>query len=86
MTFKDFWAREKHVALNVQSRKFRIVKWIIILLFSLVLYWWKGLHVVLAMIFIGALAGLFMHFFLRYKTDAWTKSWGPYKRIRLNGE
>lgn len=86
MTFKKFWAREKHVALHAQSRRFRIIKWIVILIVAATLYWWKGWNAVLVLFLIGAVAGVTLHFFLRYKTDVWTKSWGLYTRIRLNGE
>ncbi len=86
MIFREFIAREKHVALNAQSRKFRIVKWIVILLIATALYRWKGMNAVVTFIAIGAIAGVILHFFLRWKTDEWTKSWGPYTRIPLNGE
>ncbi len=86
MNVREFWAREKHVALHAQSGKFRFIKWVVILLIASILYWWKGWNAVLGLIVTGGIAGLALHFFLRYKTDAWTKSWGPYKRIPLNGE
>ena len=86
MTFKDFFEREKHIVVHGQSRSFRIRKWVIILLIAGVLYVWKGIATVaLVLLACGAL-GVCLHFFLRWKTEAWTKSWGLYKRIRLNGE
>ena len=86
VTFKDFFEREKHVVLNGQSRNFRIRKWIVILLVAIALYFWKGLGTVALTLLVCAALGVCLHFFLRWKTEAWTKSWGPYKRIRLNGE
>ena len=86
MTFKDFYKREKHVVLNAQSRNFRIVKWIVIVAIAIALYVWKGLLVVLLLLLICAIAGTSLHFFLRWKTVGWTKSWGLYKRIKLDGE
>lgn len=86
MTFTDFWRREKHVALNAQTRKFRIIKWIVIGIVGTVLYMWEGWGVVIKVFILGGIAGITLHFFLRWKSDGWTKSWGPYKRIRLDGE
>ncbi|OGG69041.1 hypothetical protein A3C20_03535 [Candidatus Kaiserbacteria bacterium RIFCSPHIGHO2_02_FULL_55_25] len=86
MTLKDFYNREKHVALNAQPRNFRIAKWIVIVLVAGVVYAWKGLAAVGIFLLVCAALGTSLHFFLRWKTDAWTKSWGPYKRIRLDGE
>lgn len=83
MTFKDFWMREKHVALNAQSRRFRIIKWLVILTIAALLYWWKGWIAVVSLTLFCVIAGTTLHFLLRWKTDGWTKSWGPYKRIPL---
>lgn len=86
MNFKEFFRREKHVALNAQPRGFRIAKWIVILAVAGVLYIWKGIVFVAVLFLVLGIAGTCLHFFLRWKTEAWTKSWGPYKRIPLNGE
>jgi hypothetical protein len=86
VTFKDFLRREKHVALNAQPHSFRIAKWIVIIVLAGLLYWWKGLMVVGALILFCIVAGTSLHFLLRWKTNGWTKSWGLYKRIPLDGE
>lgn len=86
MTLKEFWRREIHVALNAQSRRFRAVKWTIILLVSAGLYFWMGPGVVVTALVAGCILGVCLHFFLRWKTDGWTRSWGLYKRIPLDGE
>ena len=86
MTFKDFYEREMHVAMNAQSRNFRIIKWITIVVLASALYAWKGFAVVGTVFLACGALGVCLHFFLRWKTEALTKSWGPYKRIPLNGE
>jgi hypothetical protein len=83
MTFKEFWRREKFVALHAQTVRFRIVKYIVILALLGGVYVWRGVGMVgilFAAMFVFAIA---LHFFFRWKTEAWTKSWGPYKYIPL---
>lgn len=86
MSFRAFWKRETHVALHAQSARFRVVKWVVILSGSAALYLWKGFSAVVEVLVFLAVLGVGMHFFLRWKSEGWTKSWGPYKRIRLDGE
>lgn len=86
MTLKNFYEREVHVAMNAQPRNFRIIKWITIVILGSELYAWKGLAVVGTVLLACGALGVCLHFFLRWKTEAWTKSWGPYKRIPLNDE
>lgn len=86
MNLREFFAREKHVAIHAQSRAFRIRKWIVIIAVSTALYVVKGPRVVAEVLVLFGLLGIVLHFFLRYKTHAWTRSWGPYTRIPLNGE
>jgi uncharacterized protein YndB with AHSA1/START domain len=86
MSFKDFYKREKHVVINAQSKNFRIAKWAVIILIAIVLYAWKGWFFVAILFVVCAVLGTTLHFFLRWKTEGWTKSWGPYKRIPLNGD
>lgn len=86
MTLKEFWAREKHVALNGQSRTFRIRKWLVILVVEGLLFWRQGWQVALSAFLVCALLGVCVHFVLRWKTDRWTKDWGPYKKIKLENE
>lgn len=86
MSLNDFWRREKHVALNAQSRRFRIIKWLIILLIAALLYYLFGWKIVVISFLTLCTVGVAVHFLLRYMTDGWTRSWGPYKRIKLDGE
>jgi hypothetical protein len=86
MTFKDFFEREKHVALHAQSLRFRIAKYTVIAAIAAGVYFWKGLDAVGLLFLVLTIMALAVHFFFRWKTEAWTKPWGLYKRIRLNGE
>ena len=42
MTFKEFYRREKCIALHAQSRRFRIVKYCVLLAVAVGVYVWKG--------------------------------------------
>lgn len=86
MTFKEFFRREKHVALNAQPKAFRVAKWIVILCVATLLYLWKGVVVVGLLLGTLAVLGTCLHFLLRWKSKGWTESWGPYKKIPLNDE
>ncbi len=86
MTLKDFYRKEKHIALHAQSRRFRIVKYCVLLAVAVGMYAWKGLAAT-GLLFLGLFfASICLHFFFRWKTEAWTKSWGLYKRIPFEGE
>jgi len=86
MSFKSFWRRELWVARYGQTARFRIFKWIVILLLAYALLRWQGPYVVAAVFFCMFMAGLSLHFLLSWKTERWTKSWGLYKRITLEDE
>jgi hypothetical protein len=62
---------------DTQPIWFRITKWIVFISFGYLLYetQWFWMWV------IGiAIAGLTMHLIYRWKTKAWTKSWGRWKK------
>ena len=86
MALKDLIKRELHVVVHGQSSTFRIKKWVVIIALLVGLYYWKGIGVTVRFLIIAAILSLGIHFLFRWKTDGWTKSWGPYKRIKLNGE
>ena len=86
MTLKEFYRKEKYIALHAQSSRFRIVKYSVLLVVALGVYVWKGLAATGYLLLLLFLAGIAVHFFFRWKTEAWTKSWGPYKRIPFEGE
>ena len=74
--------KELYVVAHGQTAQFRIIKWIIILVLLSVLFVWKGWTTVIFTIILGAMLGISLHFFLRWKTDAWTKPWGKIKPIK----
>ena len=86
MSFRNFYEREKHVIVHGQPRNFRIAKWLIIVIAAAFLFRYFGWQITLIAFLCCAGAGVILHFFLRWKSDGWTKSWGPYKRIKLDGE
>ena len=86
MTLKEFYRKEKYVTLHAQSRRFRIVKYSVLLAVAVGAYVWMGLAAAGLLFLLLFLAGICTHFFFRWKTEAWTMSWGPYKRIPFEGE
>ncbi len=81
MSLKSFYEKEKYVAIHGQSRQFRIRKYIIIFIISFLVYQCRGWAAVGYLLAIGAIAGVCFHFYFRWKTQGWTKSWGLYKKI-----
>jgi hypothetical protein len=86
VTLKEFYRKEKYIALHAQSRRFRIVKYCMLLALAVGVYVWKGLAATGLLFLLLFFAGIGLHFFFRLKTQAWTKSWGLYKRIPFKGE
>lgn len=86
MTFKEFWKRELHVAVHAQSTKFRVKKYLALAVIFALAYFFSGWDGAVALLFVLTVVAIAVHFIFRWKTDAWTKSWGPYKRIPLPGE
>ncbi|MEX1997349.1 MAG: hypothetical protein WEA04_01590 [Candidatus Andersenbacteria bacterium] len=83
MTLKAFFKREKYVALHAQSFRFRIVKYLVIFGIAYAVYAWKGLESLGLLFLFLTVVALGIHFLFRWKTQAWTKSWGPYTYIPL---
>jgi len=78
----NWFKREKYIVFNGQTRKFRIIKWSVFILVTLLLFLWKGWPVVVKLWAILAVLGISLHFFLRYKTHGWRQPWGPVKEIK----
>jgi hypothetical protein len=83
MKAKEWIEREKHVALHAQPTWFRILKYIVILTGLAALVWWKGWVLAISVLLCLMALGTILHFLLRWKTKAWTQSWGLYKKIDL---
>ncbi len=83
MKAKDWFAREKYVVLHGQSWRFRVIKYLIIISVVAALSFWKGWTMALIFLLCLAATGTAVHFLFRWKTKAWTQSWGPYKKLNL---
>ena len=83
MTFKEFWKREIHVALHAQSTKFRVKKYAVLAVVFSAAYFFGGWGTVWILLVALTIIAIAIHFFFRWKTSAWTKSWGSYKAIPL---
>ncbi|MEQ1587129.1 MAG: hypothetical protein ABL895_14675 [Cyclobacteriaceae bacterium] len=83
MSVNKIVKRELEVAFSKQSQPvwFRILKYI--LLGFLVYFFWgsQTLWIILLILFVVAMA---MHFWYRYKTKGWTKSYGMWKYDKAN--
>ncbi len=83
MSLKQMIQREKYVAIHAQTLRFRIVKYLILLAIAWAVYAWGGwsaVSTVFAFLFVIAIG---VHFLFRWKSKAWTESWGPYKKLDL---
>jgi D-alanyl-lipoteichoic acid acyltransferase DltB (MBOAT superfamily) len=78
---KNFLKREGYIALHGQTSRFRVVKWVIILAITFIIYKLWGWVGVKTFILVGALLGIAVHFIFRWKTHGWTRPWGPMKEV-----
>ena len=83
MKAKDWIAREKYVALHAQTWKFRVVKYVVLFAIAWSIYEWKGWDAVGVTFLILFVVAIAVHFLFRWKSKAWTQSWGPYKKLDL---
>ena len=74
--------REKYVIVHGQTRRFRIIKWVILIFLSVLLYLWKGVSFLGLTWAVLAVLGISFHFFLRFKTRGWRQPWGRVKEIK----
>lgn len=75
--------REKHVVIHGQSRRFRVVKYIVISTLFIACGLLSTWTFACALLVLLALFGVVLHFVFRWKTKAWTVAWGPYKKMDL---
>ncbi len=83
MNLKQTLRREGYVALHAQTWKFRVVKYLVLLALGWGVYaWggWNGVATVFGILFVVAIG---VHLLFRWKSKAWTQSWGPYKKLKL---
>ena len=78
MTFAEIIKRELAVAFSKHAQPvwFRIMKYI--LLGSALYFFWGSKWLWISLLIMFAIA-LFLHFWYRYKTHGWTKSYGLWK-------
>ncbi len=77
---KELYEREKHVVIHGQSVRFRLAKYAILLPLLFGLYVWKGGVVLWQTLAVLLVLSLIIHFFFRYMSDGWRKSWWLYKK------
>lgn len=79
MSLKETIRRELYVVAHGQTWRFRAGKYSILSCIA------GGMYVVGGWSLVGIIFGslipfaIIVHFFFRWKTHAWKKSWGPYK-------
>lgn len=83
MDAKQLIEREVYVAIHGQTWKFRVVKHVILIGVFTGIWLWQGLQAVFIVFGVLLVVVLAMHFLFRWKTKAWTASWGPYKKLKL---
>ncbi len=79
MDYKDLFNREKHAIIHGQTPRFRIIKYIILCLVFGAYYLWRGLADTMTLLLVLFVVSLCIHFFFRYKSEGWTKSYWLYK-------
>jgi len=81
MSFKKTLKREMEVALSKKSQPawFRILKYILL---GVLLYLFWGTRYLWFILLILLIFALSMHFWYRYKTRGWTRSYGLWKYDR----
>lgn len=86
MNLKESWNREMHLVKYGQTWRFRAVKYAILIPLFGAAYHFLGLKTTAAMLLVLVMASIALHAFLSWKTERWSKSWGVYKRIKLENE
>lgn len=83
MSFSKILKRELEVAFSKQSQPvwFRILKYILL---GFILYFFWGSQTLWIILIILVVLAMIMHFWYRYKTRGWTKSYGMWKHDRVN--
>lgn len=83
MTFNDMLRREAHVVVHGQTARFRLVKYAILIPLFVAIGLTLGWDVMWTALVVALAVAIAIHLLFRWKTKAWTQSWGPYKKIEL---
>lgn len=86
MSLRKLLRREKYVVIHAQTKRFRVVKYIIIFALLFAAIAWKGWQNAFILLVLMAALSIFIHFLFRWKSKGWTESWGPYKKLNLPAE
>jgi amino-acid N-acetyltransferase len=86
MTFNELARREMRVISRAQSIRFRALKWLVIGAAFAFIWLWQDPSTAALALFVACFLGVCLHFFLRWKTAGWTKAWGPYTPVSVDGE
>lgn len=81
MTPTDLIKKELYVALHGQTARFRVGKYIAFLIIFGAVYAKRGGEAVAWALGIALVFAITMHFFFRWMTEGWTKSWWLYKSL-----
>ena len=65
-----------------QSVRFRIVKYVILIPLFAGLYGWKGIGITLTVLAVLLVVATGVHFFYRWKTNAWRSPWGGFTPLQ----
>ena len=82
MPFREALKKEVDVIVHGQTAKFRIIKYIVLLLLGYMLYVWQGLRTTVWVFLALAVISIIIHLLFRRKTRGWTESWWLYKNDR----
>ena len=75
MSFKQTLENEKYVVAYGQPKKFRIIKYIVLISILTALGFWKGWKFSLYFFLSCCGLGIILHFILRFLTKGWTQKW-----------
>lgn len=68
--------REIYIILHGQSVRFRIIKYLILIGITVLLYKFYGSNGILYFYSFAFIFGIAVHLLFRWKTNGWRKSWG----------
>jgi len=80
---KNWWQREVYVVWHAQTRRFRAIKWVIIVVAGALLYYVKGWEITVKVFLFLALCGVAVHFLFRYMSHGWMESLWLYKKVEI---
>ncbi len=83
MNMKDTIEREKYIVVHGQTARFRVIKYLLLAAFLIPFWLWQGDRALAILLVCLTVISVTIHLLFRWKTKAWTQSWGPYKKMAL---